>query len=100
MSSYRSIRDRNKADQVANTYHQLHRLLALLDVNLNLTETDFGTYTRKARRGRKGDDSSSAREIRLTRTKRNNDVILPELSIVAAWVMVMKMAYGLDGRPR
>lgn len=90
----------NEANQSANTYHQIHRLLALLDVNLNLVDTDFGTYTRKARRGRQGDDGDSARVITLTRTKRNNDVILPELSIVAAWVTVLKMAHGLDGQRR
>ena len=31
---------------------------------------------------------------------RYDDVVLPELSVVAAWVVIMKLAYGLDGRER
>lgn len=31
-----------------------------------------------------------------TRTDKNMDVIMPELVIVAGWLVVMKMCYGLD----
>ncbi|ODN89154.1 hypothetical protein L198_06473 [Cryptococcus wingfieldii CBS 7118] len=34
------------------------------------------------------------------RTKRMYDELPPELSIVSAWVLLMKLVYGLDGRPR
>jgi len=34
------------------------------------------------------------------RTTRYQDVILPEESMVAAWLMVMKMVHGLDGLAR
>ena len=34
------------------------------------------------------------------RTRRNQDVFMPELSIAGAWVVVMKLAYGLDGGDR
>lgn len=34
------------------------------------------------------------------RTDRNRDVVMPELAVVAAWVVVMKMSYGLDGMDR
>jgi RNA polymerase I-specific transcription initiation factor RRN7 len=39
-------------------------------------------------------------EVIYERTRRNQDVFMPELSIVGAWVVVMKLAYGLDGRDR
>lgn len=34
------------------------------------------------------------------RTRRNQDVMMPELNVVAAWIVVVKLAYGLDGRDR
>lgn len=34
------------------------------------------------------------------RTKMMYDELPPEVSIAAAWVIVMKMIYGLDGQPR
>lgn len=71
--------------------------MALVDVNTFLCATDLVTRTR-ARRGR----TMGAEEKRETyeRTTRYEDVWLPELSVAAAWVVIMKMAYGLDGRER
>lgn len=31
------------------------------------------------------------------RTNRYQDIVMPELAVVAGWVIIMKMAYGLDG---
>ena len=83
------------------------RLLALLDVNLSLTDTSVELHTRKARtRGRYHVNGASfirdetLAVIDYERTTRYQDVMLPELSVAAAWVMVMKMAYGLDGENR
>lgn len=81
-------------------YQQVHRLLALIDVNLSLLDSDLATYARKARRGRTASEALSIVTSQYTRTRRNRDVVLPELSVVSAWVIVLKMAYGLDGRPR
>jgi RNA polymerase I-specific transcription initiation factor RRN7 len=33
-------------------------------------------------------------------TARQQDIHMPELSVAAAWVVVMKLAYGLDGKER
>ena len=59
-------------------------------------------HTRKARRprDRSVQDTSGVGEVEYERTRRNQDVIMPELSVVAAWIVVMKLAYGLDGRNR
>ena len=40
------------------------------------------------------------KEVTYERTKRNQDIIMPELSVAAAWVVIMKLAYGLDERDR
>ena len=59
-------------------------------------------HTRKARRprDRSVQDTGGVGEVEYERTRWNQDVIMPELSVVAAWVVVMKLAYGLDGRDR
>lgn len=84
-------------------YNQVHRLLAIIDINLALIDSDVVTVTRKARRGRQGtdhDDLGAAGEVTYERTRRNQDVYLPEMSVAAAWVIVMKLAYGLDEQDR
>lgn len=43
---------------------------------------------------------AEAAKVFYRRTDRNRDVIMPELAIAAAWIIVMKMAYGLDGYDR
>jgi len=59
-------------------------------------------HTRKARRprDRSVQDTGGVGEVEYERTRWNQDVIMPELSVVAAWIVVMKLAYGLDGRNR
>jgi len=79
------------------TYSQVTRLMALVDVNTFLCATDVVIRTR-LRRGRtmETEDKKETYE----RTTRYDDVWLPELSVAATFVVVMKMAYGLDGRER
>jgi hypothetical protein len=84
-------------------YNQVHRLLAIIDSNVTLIDSDIVTLTRKARRGRQvtdHDDLASAGEVTYERTRRNQDVYLPEMSVAAACVIVMKLAYGLDEQDR
>ena len=81
----------------ATTYQQVHRVLRLLNVNLGLLDEDIVRHSRKAR---KSINAVEKGEVTYERTKRNQDVFMPELSIVGAWVIVMKLAYGLDGRDR
>jgi RNA polymerase I-specific transcription initiation factor RRN7 len=81
----------------ATTYQQVHRVLRLLNVNLGLIDEDIVRHSRKARKPINGTQKG---EVTYERTRRNQDVFMPELSIVGAWVVVMKLAYGLDGRDR
>jgi hypothetical protein len=88
---------------IASMYHQVHRLLALLDANLTLVDSAVTTYSRKARRGRQqsaNDTTSLLQEVKYERTQRNQDTHLPEVSVAAGWVIVMKLAYGLDATER
>jgi hypothetical protein len=71
--------------------------LRLLNVNLGLLDEDIVRHSRKARKSINGVEKG---EVMYERTRRNQDVFMPELSIVGVWVVVMKLAYGLDGRDR
>ncbi|KIR25254.1 hypothetical protein I307_06223 [Cryptococcus deuterogattii 99/473] len=53
-------------------------------------------------RDAKDKGKAKGEEVRETyeRTKMMYDELPPEVSIAAAWVIVMKMIYGLDGQPR
>jgi hypothetical protein len=68
-----------------------------LNVNLGLLDEDIVRHSRKARKAINGVEKG---EVMYERTRRNQDVFMPELSVVGAWVVVMKLAYGLDGRDR
>jgi hypothetical protein len=57
-------------------------------------------HTRKPRRGRLPTAGNDEKEVEYERTKRNQDILMPELLVAAAWVVVMKLAYGLDERDR
>lgn len=82
------------------TYAQTVRLLALIDVNMTLNDTQVNKWTRK-RRGRPSSGISVDGEfVDYDKTARYDDVWLPELAVAAAWVVVMKVAYGLDGSLR
>ena len=92
---------------LATTYAQVTRLLALLDTNTSLRDSNVKMHTRKAKS--RGEPRSSypasnpvvdVETVDYERTTKYQDVLLPELSVAAAWVMVLKMAHGLDGRPR
>ncbi|ORY24983.1 hypothetical protein BCR39DRAFT_545473 [Naematelia encephala] len=84
------------------TYVQVMRLLDLLKTNISFNE-DMDTFHRKPSSRRPSvpqiDNVPAIEENNLLeyeRTRRYDDVILPELAVIAAWVVVMKMAYGLD----
>lgn len=78
----------------AVTHAQVMRFLELIDANMSIIDTDIEPYQRK----RRGSDNS--KPITVDMSRRHYDVVMPELSIAAAWVVVMKMAYGLDGKER
>ncbi|WWC60925.1 uncharacterized protein I303_103501 [Kwoniella dejecticola CBS 10117] len=96
------------------TYLQITRLLTILDVNLSLIEREISTFHRKAKSRthmqrdteRDGDDSpdlisSNGEGLEsYERTLLYQDVIAPEVVIVSAWIVIMKITYGLDGIPR
>lgn len=88
----------------ATTYAQVARLMALLDVNLSLQERAVEIRTRapRARAGRSRGSSPMGEDERVIyeRTTKYMDTTLPELSVAAAWVILMKLAYGLDGETR
>jgi RNA polymerase I-specific transcription initiation factor RRN7 len=86
----------------ASIYQQVHRILRILNINLGLLDEVVVKHTRKARRPKSGLGAGEMEMglVGYERTRRNQDVIMPELSVVAAWVVVMKLAYGLDGRER
>ena len=69
------------------------RLMALLDINTALLHTDTISFSRRR-------PGASEKKLLVERTRRYDDIILPELSVVCAWVIVMKMVYGLDGVTR
>lgn len=89
---------------VATTYAQVTRLMALLDVNLSLQERAVEIRTRapRARAGRSRGSSPMGEDERVIyeRTTKYMDTALPELSAAAAWAILMKLAYGLDGETR
>ena len=83
------------------------RLLALLDVNLSLTPPEEMTVTKKMRNKRRDlDEISFAHDdvveqtIEYTHAARYQTVWVPEVLVAMGLVMVMKMAYGLDGETR
>jgi hypothetical protein len=85
---------------------------------MSSVDTDIAQFCRKSRvprengGGAKGqateapshhavqDEDPSDELQTMDRSNRYNDTIMPEMNIAAAWVVVMKMAYGLDGRER
>ncbi|WRT67298.1 uncharacterized protein IL334_004266 [Kwoniella shivajii] len=90
------------------TYVQVARLLTMLDTNLSLTEREINTFWRKDRSKPKlyqsdddSDDLHDKRKMEIyERTALYQDVLAPEVAVVSAWIMIMKMIYGLDGIPR
>lgn len=77
----------------AITHAQALAFLELIDANMTLNDTESAPVVRKRRNSESATTTSE-------RTRRYLDVVMPELSFAAAWVVVMKMAYGLDGRER
>ncbi|GMK59368.1 hypothetical protein CspeluHIS016_0703830 [Cutaneotrichosporon spelunceum] len=75
----------------ARTYDQVVQLLQLVDANMSITTT-YVPF--------KFDRANPETRYSGMRSSRRLDVAMPELSIAAAWVVVMKLAYGLDGEPR
>lgn len=73
------------------TFEQVRSLLHLIDANMKIVASEYSTLTRQRR---------SSLNVEFDRATRKYDVIMPELSIAAAWVIVMKLAYGLDGAER
>lgn len=64
---------------------------------MGLLDEDIVRHSRKSRKTPNVMDKG---EVTYERTRRNQDVFMPELSIAGAWVVVMKLAYGLDGKDR
>lgn len=64
--------------------------LRLVKANLSILAMGYTTVTR----------NRAARSHEYDRPTKVYDVIMPEISIAAAWVIVMKLAYGLDGTER
>jgi hypothetical protein len=62
-------------------------------VNLGLLDEQVVRHTRKAR------GNAELGQV-YERTRRNQDVWMPELTVVGAWVVVMKLAYGLNESDR
>jgi hypothetical protein len=83
----------NITDASAVTHAQVVGFLSLIDANMSLNDIKTQTLVRKRRNSESG---TVTRDV----TTKYHDIIMPELSIVSAWVVVMKMAYGLDGQER
>lgn len=77
----------------ALTQSQVVSFLELIDANMSLSPAAFTRTVRKRR-------NSDSDPIEVDIPSNAHDVIMPELSIAAAWVIVMKLAYGLDGKDR
>ncbi|WOO82107.1 uncharacterized protein LOC62_04G005609 [Vanrija pseudolonga] len=77
----------------AVTQSQVVSFLELIDANMSLSPA---AVTRTLRKRRNSDPDP----IEVDMPAHAHDVIMPELSIAAAWVIVMKLAYGLDGKER
>ncbi|KLT38666.1 hypothetical protein CC85DRAFT_331401 [Cutaneotrichosporon oleaginosum] len=73
----------------ARTYDQVVRLLAIVVPNLGITARAYAPREVVRRTG-----------AYAAAMPRAWDAVMPELTVAAAWVVVMKMAYGLDGRTR
>ncbi|WVF72046.1 hypothetical protein IAT40_006858 [Kwoniella sp. CBS 6097] len=95
------------------TYAQVTRLMTILDVNLSLIEKEIGTISRRIRSRVKPDPDASDveegddKEERIKETTQLYDkallyldVVAPELAVLAIWLIVMKMVYGLDAVTR
>ena len=74
------------------------RLLSIVDVNLTLRGSDLKLSERRLRADHTtGIDGLLVKYVSSTRYK---DLWMPEMSVAAAWVIVMKLAYGLDNIER
>lgn len=94
----------------ATTYAQVNHLLALIDLSLSLVDRAISEVRRRGRpRSRSRHNSRGDRSpSRVSRSAspdavagyekavRYQDVFMPELATAAAWIISMKMAYGLD----
>lgn len=65
-------------------------------------EMDDDDLEEEEERNAKSKEKEKGEEVWETyeRTKMMYDELPPEVSVAAAWVIVMKMLYGLDGQPR
>ncbi|KAL1412621.1 hypothetical protein Q8F55_000368 [Vanrija albida] len=77
----------------AVTQSQVVSFLELIDANMSLSPAAVNRILRKRR-------NSDPEPIEVDMPTHAHDVIMPELSVAAAWIIVMKMAYGLDGKER
>lgn len=88
----------------------MNHLLALIDLNLSLVDRAISEVKRRGRQRSRSrhssrGDRSPSRTSRpgspvpvsgYEKAIRYQDVFMPELAVAAAWVITMKMAYGLD----
>lgn len=99
------------------TYEEVLALLRLIDVNLSIVAREYmtvkpgfsegqageGGNTKQKKKGKgkeKEEEQAKRKQSEYDRPTKTYDVIMPEISIAAAWVIVMKFAYGLDGTER
>ncbi|RXK35145.1 hypothetical protein M231_07593 [Tremella mesenterica] len=80
-------------------YSQVTHLLALLDINLFLDSPDLITVRRRSQRRASSPDADRSINT-YRRSARHHDAIMPEMVVMVAWIIVMKMTYGLDGQKR
>ena len=77
-------------------YTQVMNLLRLLDVNLSLLQPDTRQHSRRYH----FTEQQAVQETDVEIPTLYDDLWLPEVSVVASFMIVMKMTYGLDGEER
>lgn len=100
------------------TYEEVLSLLRLAEVNLSIVAPEYILIKSKSADKKADGGDNPKKKKKLSKKdkqeeeerKRNEkadyemakrySVIMPEISIAAAWVIVMKFAYGLDGTER
>lgn len=94
------------------TYEEVLSLLNMAEVNLSIVAPEYITIRPKPAEQRPDEVNNRQKKDKRAEEERRKkeraeyeitkqySVIMPEMSIAAAWVIVMKLAYGLDGTER
>ncbi|EKC99696.1 hypothetical protein A1Q2_06006 [Trichosporon asahii var. asahii CBS 8904] len=104
---------RTSAELTADvTYEEVLSLLNMAEVNLSIVAPEYITIRPKPAEKRPDEVNNRQKKDKRAEEERRKkeraeyeitkqySVIMPEMSIAAAWVIVMKLAYGLDGTER